>query len=56
MDPEMIGRLSLRPGMQPGVAESLGSIVRHVLVFVAIIALAGTIGVDISLASVRGRS
>jgi small-conductance mechanosensitive channel len=43
-----IRRLSLRPGMQAGVAESIGSIVRYVLVFVAIIALAGTIGVDIS--------
>jgi small-conductance mechanosensitive channel len=34
--------------MQPGVAESLGSIVRYVLVFISIIVLAGTIGVDIS--------
>jgi small-conductance mechanosensitive channel len=43
-----IRHLSSRPGMQPGVAESLGSVVRYVLVFVSIIALAGTIGVDIS--------
>jgi small-conductance mechanosensitive channel len=43
-----IRRVSRRPGMQPGVAESLGSIVRYVLVFISIIVLAGTIGVDIS--------